>query len=74
MEWVLIILVFVGFVYGVYKLAEYKKRSAGGWLTLAVIFNPLLIIIILALMPKLSKRSSGDENFIVKKKKKRKKR
>ena len=71
MEWILIIAILFGLAFGVYKLAERKNRSAGGWLTLAVIFNPILIIIILALMPKLSKRSTGDENFKIKKRKKR---
>ena len=74
MEWILIILIWGGFLFGVYKLALYKNRGPGGWILAGVIIQPLIIIIILALMPKLSKRSSGDDNFKTKKKKKKKKR
>ena len=74
MEWILIIIVWGGFLFGVYKLALHKNRSPGGWILASVIIQPLIIIIILALMPKLNKRSSGDDNFKTKKKKKKKKR
>ena len=53
MDWIIILLVFGAFIYGIYKLAKSKNRDPGGWILASIIISPIIIIIILAIMPKL---------------------
>ena len=53
MEWIIILLVFGAFIYGIYKLAKSKNRDPGGWILASIIISPIIIIIILAIMQKL---------------------
>ena len=53
MEWIIILLVFGAFLYGIYKLAKSKNRDPGGWILASIFISPIIIIIILAIMQKL---------------------
>ena len=53
MDWIIILLVYAAFIFGVYKLAKSKNRDPGGWIIASIIISPLIIIIILAIMQKL---------------------
>ena len=53
MEWIIILLVFAAFIYGIYKLAKSKNRDPVGWILASIIISPIIIIIILAIMQKL---------------------
>ena len=71
MDWIIVLLVYAAFIYGVYKLAKSKNRDPGGWILASIIISPLIVIIILAIMQKLP----GKKKTSVKKRKKvRKKR
>ena len=32
MDWIIVLLVYAVFIYGVYKLAKSKNRDPGGWM------------------------------------------
>lgn len=66
MDWIIILLVFGAFIYGIYKLAKSKNRDPGGWILASIIISPIIIIIILAIMQKLP----GKKKNISKKRKK----
>ena len=53
MDWIIILLVYAAFIFGVYKLAKSKNRDPGGWIIASIIISPLITIIILAIMQKL---------------------
>ena len=69
MEWLIILLIYAAFIYGIYKLAKSKNRDPGGWILASIIISPLIVIIILAIMQKLP----GKKKPILKKEKKLKK-
>ena len=71
MEWIIILLVFGAFIYGIYKLAKSKNRDPVGWILASIIISPIIIIIILAIMQKLpgkKKNSSKKRKKISKNK------
>ena len=53
MEWIIVLLVYAAFIYGVYKLAKSKNRDPGGWMLASIIISPIIIIVILAIMQKI---------------------
>ena len=65
MEWIIILLVFAAFIYGIYKLAKSKNREPAGWMLASIIVSPLIILIILAVMQALP----GKKKRITKRKK-----
>lgn len=65
MEWIIVLLVYAAFIYGVYKLAKSKNRDPGGWMLASIIISPIIIIVILAIMQKIP----GKKKRIKKRKK-----
>ena len=53
MDWIIVLLVYTAFIYGVYKLAKSKNRDPGGWMLASIIISPIIIIVILAIMQKI---------------------
>ena len=53
MDWIIVLLVYAVFIYGVYKLAKSKNRDPGGWMLASIIISPIIIIVILAIMQKI---------------------
>ena len=68
MEICIILLIYGGFGFAIYKVAKTKNREPIGWLLICLIITPLIILIILAFM----KRLPGKTKRRVKKNKKRK--
>tara|TARA_B110000438_G_C15399051_1_gene472544 strand:- start:96 stop:299 length:204 start_codon:yes stop_codon:yes gene_type:complete len=63
----IVILIYGGFGFAIYKVAKTKNREPIGWLLICLIITPLIILIILAFMKKLP----GKTKRRAKKKKKR---
>ena len=55
MDWIIVLLVYAVFIYGVYKLAKSKNRDPGGWMLASIIISPVIILVVLAIMQKLPK-------------------
>ena len=53
MDWIIVLLIYAVFIYGVYKLAISKNRDPGGWMLASIIISPLIILVVLAIMQKL---------------------
>jgi heme/copper-type cytochrome/quinol oxidase subunit 2 len=53
MDWIIVLLVYAAFIYGVYKLAKSKNRDPGGWMLASIIISPVIILVVLAIMQKL---------------------
>ena len=53
MEIILVLLIYLGFGYALYKVAKSKNRDPIGWILISIIISPLIMLIILALMPTL---------------------
>ena len=51
MEIILVILVYGGFGYVLYKVAKSKNREPFIWILIGLILSPIIVLIILALMP-----------------------
>ena len=51
MEIIVIILVYGGFGYALYKVAKSKNREPFIWILIGLILSPIIVLIILALMP-----------------------
>ena len=51
MEIILVILVYGGFGYALYKVAKSKNREPFIWILIGLILSPIIVLIILALMP-----------------------
>ena len=63
MEIFIVILIYGGFGYAIYKIAKSKNREPIGWVLICLIITPLIILIILAFMKKLpAKRRRGIKN------------
>jgi heme/copper-type cytochrome/quinol oxidase subunit 2 len=52
-DWIIVLLVYAVFIYGVYRLAKSKNRDPGGWMLASIIISPIIILVILAIMQKL---------------------
>tara|TARA_B100000902_G_C26764217_1_gene647135 strand:+ start:86 stop:292 length:207 start_codon:yes stop_codon:yes gene_type:complete len=53
MEILIILLVYIGFGFVLFKVAKSKNREPIGWILVSIIISPLIILLILALMPSL---------------------
>ena len=51
MEIILVILVYGGFGFALYKVAKSKNREPFIWILIGLILSPIIVLIILALMP-----------------------
>ena len=51
MEIIIVILVYGGFGYALYKVAKSKNREPFIWILIGLILSPIIVLIILALMP-----------------------
>ena len=51
MEIILVILIYGGFGYALYKVAKSKNREPFIWILIGLILSPIIVLIILALMP-----------------------
>ena len=60
MEWIIILIIFGAFIYGIYKLAKSKNRDPGGWILASIIISPVIILIILAIMQKLPSKKKNS--------------
>jgi len=56
MEILIIIIVYVVFLYAIFKVAKSKNREPAGWMLASLIVSPLIILIILAIMQALPGR------------------
>ena len=56
MEILIIIIVYVVFLYAIFKVAKSKNREPAGWMLASLIVSPLIILIILAMMQALPGR------------------
>ena len=65
MEIILVLLIYLGFGYVLYKVAKSKNREPAGWILAGVILAPIMVIVSLAIMPslpgkkKVPKKSTG---------------
>ena len=58
MEIILVLLIYLGFGYALYKVAKSKNREPIIWILVGLILSPIIVLIILALMPKVKKQKS----------------
>ena len=65
MDWIIVLLVYAVFIYGVYKLAKSKNRDPDGWMLASIIISPIIILVVLAIMQKIpgkKKRTKKRKN------------
>ena len=55
MEIILVILIYGGLGYALYKVAKSKNREPFIWILIGLILSPIIVLIILALMPSIKK-------------------
>ena len=61
MEIIIIIAVYGGLLYWIYKLALSKNRNAVGYIIAGVIVSPVIVLIILAILGKLPNSNSNKK-------------
>ena len=67
MELILVLLVYLGFGYALYKVAKSKNREPVIWILVGLILSPIIVLIILALMPKVKTKRPGQKRRKLKK-------
>ena len=67
MEIALVILIYIGFGYALYKVAKSKNREPGIWILVGLIFSPIIVLIVLALMPTVKPQRRGTKRKKTKK-------
>ena len=67
MELILVLLVYLGFGYALYKVAKSKNREPVIWILVGLILSPIIVLIILALMPKVKTKKPGQKRRKLKK-------
>ena len=67
MELILVLLVYLGFGYALYKVAKSKNREPVIWILVGLILSPIIVLIILALMPTVNKKRPGQKRRKLKK-------
>ena len=67
MEIILVILIYLGFGYALYKVAKSKNREPVIWILIGLILSPIIVLIILALMPTVNKKKPGQKRRKLKK-------
>ena len=66
MELLLTIIIWVAFVYGIYKWAESKGRDATIWAIAAVLVSPLIVGLILLFVPKTIEKQAEEAKLMQK--------
>ena len=66
MELLLTIIIWVAFVYGIYKWAESKGRAAMIWAIAAVLVSPLIVGLILLFVPKTIEKQAEEAKLMQK--------
>ena len=61
MEIILVILIYGGFGYALYKVAKSKNREPFIWILIGLILSPIIVLIILAVMPPVQKKKKSEE-------------
>tara|TARA_Y100000591_G_scaffold327390_1_gene351754 strand:+ start:272 stop:466 length:195 start_codon:yes stop_codon:yes gene_type:complete len=61
MEIILVLLIYLGFGYALYKVAKSKNREPLGWILIGLILSPIIVLIILALMPTIKSKRTGSK-------------
>ena len=61
MEIILVLLIYLGFGYALYKVAKSKNREPIIWILVGLILSPIIVLIILALMPKVKTKKPGQK-------------
>ena len=61
MEIILVLLIYLGFGYALYKVAKSKNREPLGWILIGLILSPINVLIILALMPTIKSKRTGSK-------------
>ena len=56
MDWIIVLLIYAVFIYGVYKLAKSKNRDPVGWMLASIIISPVIILVVLAIMQRLPEK------------------
>ena len=67
MEIILVLLIYLGFGYALYKVAKSKNREPIIWILVGLILSPIIVLIILALMPKVKTKKPGQKRRKLKK-------
>ena len=67
MELILVLLVYLGFGYALYKVAKSKNREPVIWILVGLILSPIIVLIILALMPTVNNKRPGQKRRKLKK-------
>ena len=67
MELFLVLLLYLGFGYALYKVAKSKNREPVIWILVGLILSPIIVLIILALMPKVKTKKPGQKRRKLKK-------
>jgi hypothetical protein len=60
MELLLTIIIWLAFVFGIYKWAESKGRNATAWALVAALISPLLVAIVLIFVPKTLEKQAEE--------------
>ena len=53
MDWIIVLLIYALFIYGVFRLAKSKNRDPGGWVLASIIISPVIVLVVLVIMQKL---------------------
>ena len=67
MEIILVLLIYLGFGYALYKVAKSKNREPVIWILVGLILSPIIVLIILALMPTVNKKKIKQKKKKIKK-------
>ena len=67
MEIILVLLIYLGFGYALYKVAKSKNREPVIWILIGLILSPIIVLIILALMPTVKTKKPGQKRRKLKK-------
>jgi hypothetical protein len=69
MDWIIVLLIYALFIYGVFRLAKSKNRDPGGWVLASIIISPVIVLVVLVIMQKLpgKKKTTKKRKKITKK-------
>ena len=62
MEILLVLLIYLGFGYALYKVAKSKNREPVIWILIGIILSPIIVLIVLALMPTVPTKKRKKRN------------
>ena len=49
MDWIIVLLIYALFIYGVFRLAKSKNRDPGGWVLASIIISPVIVLVVLVI-------------------------